>query len=144
MPFRPFDRPKDAFYEGNTGKLGLLGADLVRDVVFVYGNIGGFRVGLGQIQTHGADMGANEFRIRVRATIGSLDRAVELGMPLLQALTARTEAKFWATLLQPRSSVALAWLSTHATLLGRLGAQMNLRASLQLATALCATRSSWG
>jgi hypothetical protein len=47
IKFRAFDRPKDVFYEANAAKLGLPGADLVRDVVYVYGNLGGFRTGFG-------------------------------------------------------------------------------------------------
>ncbi|MGJ7531266.1 hypothetical protein [Variovorax sp. GB1P17] len=43
---RPFERPKDLFYEESVGKLGLLGVDLVEDIVFVYTNIRAFRNGL--------------------------------------------------------------------------------------------------
>jgi len=74
---------------------------LVRDIAYVYGNIGGFRAAIGVIQTHGADMNNIEFRARVLATIGALDRAVERGAPLLEALRAKAASAFWASLFSP-------------------------------------------
>lgn len=104
IPFRPFDRPKDVFFEANAGKLGVLGVDLVREVAFVYGNIGGFRVGFGLLQSSGADMSDDEFRARVLATISAIDRALPRGVPLLEALKARADAKFWSTLIRGKST----------------------------------------
>ena len=65
LTFRPFEKPRDAFYEGNVTKIGLLGSTLVNDVVFVYGHIGGFRAVFGLIQEHGTQMNDSELRARV-------------------------------------------------------------------------------
>ena len=82
----------------------MLGVDLVREVAFVYGNIGGFRVGFGLLQSSGADMSDDEFRARVLATISAIDRALPRGVPLLEALKARADAKFWSTLIRGKST----------------------------------------
>jgi hypothetical protein len=95
IKFRAFDRPKDVFYEANAAKLGLLGADLVREVVYVYGNLGGFRTGFGMLMAHGADMGDEEFLGRVRATRDAFDRAQKRGEPLLEALNTKATEAFW-------------------------------------------------
>jgi hypothetical protein len=96
LNFRAIDRPKDIFYEANAAKLGLLGADLVRDVAYVYGNLGGFRVGLGILMAQGANMGDDEFLGRVRATRDAFDRAQKRGEPLLEALNTKAREDFWS------------------------------------------------
>ena len=96
--FRPFDKPKDLFYEANAGRLGLLGPGLVSDIVYVYGHINGFRMAFGLVQTHGTQMADDELRARLRAGINAIDRATERGRAVQAVLRQKAEASFLSTL----------------------------------------------
>lgn len=73
---RPFERPVDLIFEDAVGKLGLLGAQLVEDVVFVYSNIRAFRVAFELICRDAEEMADAELRRRCLVCREALDRAV--------------------------------------------------------------------
>lgn len=101
LVLRSFERPRDRVFEESIGKLGLLGSSVVESVVYVYGNIGGFRIALEIIAKDHASMTSDELRYRCQAALEALDRAVSRGEPLLQVLRERATRRF----LQPSRRV---------------------------------------
>lgn len=107
---RPFERPRDLVFEESVGKLGLLGPELVEDVVFVYSNIRAFRMAF-ELLTHSAsEMSDDELLNRCAACKDALARASERGEPLVVSLRARATQAFapewpwtpWIAALFPR------------------------------------------
>jgi len=84
--FRPFEKPRDFVFEKAVEKLGLLGPALVEDIVYVYGNINGFRVSFALICAHFGDMSDIELKARCTTCPEASDRAVQKGTPLIAAL----------------------------------------------------------
>lgn len=100
---RPIERPRDLVYEDAVKKLGLLGAKLPEDVVFVYSNINAFRMAFEIIVSNEKDMTDEELRLRCVACKEAMNRAVSRGAELLRDLRARANAPFvpewpWAAL----------------------------------------------
>lgn len=91
---RPFERPKDLVYESAIGKLGLLDSRTAEGVVFVYSNIGAFRLAFEIICRHESDMTGEELRARCASCIAALERAVSRGAELLPALRERANQPF--------------------------------------------------
>lgn len=92
---RPIDRPRDRVFEESISKLGLLGAPMVESLVYVYGNLGGFRQALEVLSKEHGSMSDNEFKGRCVAAVAAIDRAVERGKPLLEELRGRASKRFW-------------------------------------------------
>ena len=92
--FRPFDRPKDLFYESAVAKLGVLPVDLVANVAYVYGNIGAFRQAFGVLMNESKSMTDDELFVRIEAVSRAIDRVMDRGPATLVALKARA-AKRW-------------------------------------------------
>ena len=86
VSFRPFEKPKDVVFEKAVEKLGLLGPKLVEDIVYVYGNLNGFRVAFGLISMHFKEMSDVELRARSLSCLEAVNRAAERGVPLVTAL----------------------------------------------------------
>lgn len=102
IPFRPIDRPTDAFFDEVVGKIGLLGAATVEDVVFVYSNLRAFRMVMEMIATANSSMVDDELVQRCERCLAALQRASDRGVPLIAALKARAEQTFavrwpWST-----------------------------------------------
>lgn len=96
---RPFDRPRDLFYEAAVQKLGLLDVAMIEDVVFVYGNLGGFRIALELLSKHHTEMIPEEIATRSRAAIEAIDRALDRSERLMPKLRSRATERFlpaWA------------------------------------------------
>ncbi|MGJ7508890.1 hypothetical protein [Variovorax sp. GT1P44] len=94
IAFRPFERPKDMVIDEVIDKLGLLGAAQVEAVVSVYSNIRAFRVGLELIMKEHDTMTDAELIGRCHAMQGALDRAAQIGEPLVKRLRARADQAF--------------------------------------------------
>jgi hypothetical protein len=109
---RPIDRPKDLVYEKSIEKLGLLGAPIAEDVVYVYSNINAFRIAFEIISRDHKEMSTTEIKNRCVACKAALDRAVKRGEVLLSKLRSRSTERFsiglpfahWLALLPKRSS----------------------------------------
>jgi hypothetical protein len=91
---RPFDRPRDFVYEDAVKKLGLLGTELSENLVFVYSNIGAFRVAMEVIARDEKEMTDDELRLRCIACKDAMSRAVSRGTDLILALRTRANAPF--------------------------------------------------
>jgi hypothetical protein len=94
ISFRTIERPKDRFFDEAVGKLGALGSDFVEEIVYVYGNIGGFRLGLEVISKEFDNIGDAELRHRCVTCIAAIDRAGERSSTLLPLLRKRATEKF--------------------------------------------------
>jgi hypothetical protein len=94
LVFRSFERPKDMVFPEYVDRLGLLGPSLVEDVLYVYGNIGGLRVGQQMVNEHYRDMSDAELRARLGSCLDAMNRAVTRGAPLLAALRLRAAQHF--------------------------------------------------
>jgi hypothetical protein len=91
---RAMERPRDFVYEDAVKKLGLLGAHLSENVVFVYSNVGAFRVAMEIIARDEKDMTDEELRMRCIACKDALGRAVTRGTDLIRDLRKRANAPF--------------------------------------------------
>jgi hypothetical protein len=94
ISLRPFERPLDRIFEESIGKLGLLGTELVEDIVYVYGNIRAFRVNFELISSHHRSMSSDEVVRQCAAALDAIDRAVLRGEPLVKTLRERSRAPF--------------------------------------------------
>ncbi|MEJ8859922.1 hypothetical protein WKW79_35610 [Variovorax robiniae] len=94
LRFHPFDKPVDHVFPQAVSKLGLLGSSLVEEVVFVYGNLGAFRVAMEIISKKNADMGDSELRQRCLGCLQALERAAGGGEALVPKLQARSTQTF--------------------------------------------------
>jgi len=91
---RPFEKPRDFVYEDAVKKLGLLGTRLSEDVVFVYSNIGAFRIAMEIIARDEKDMSDEELKLRCIGCKEVMNRAVTRGTDLIQDLRTRANAPF--------------------------------------------------
>lgn len=86
ISFRPFEKPKDVFFEKAVDKLGLLGPKLVEDTVFVYSNLNAFRTSFALISAQFSEMSDEELKMRCTNCLEALDRAEQRGTCLVVAL----------------------------------------------------------
>ena len=91
---RTFERPKDLVYEDAVKKLGLLGTELSENIVFVYSNIGAFRVAMEIIARDGKEMTDHELKLRCVACKDAMNRVVLRGTDLIQSLRTRANSPF--------------------------------------------------
>lgn len=91
---RPFERQRDRVFEDVVSKLGLLGVSFAENIVFVYGNIGAFRIAMEIIARDEKDMADEELRGRCVACKEAVLRAVERGTDLIVNLRARAHQPF--------------------------------------------------
>lgn len=91
---RPMDKPVDVFYPSAVPKLGLLGVDMVEDVVYVYSNINAFRMAFDMLSKSFQDMSPAEFRMRASFCFMVLDQANTRGERLVPRLRQRANARF--------------------------------------------------
>jgi len=91
---RPFERPRDRVFEDVVGKLGLLGVLLSEDVVFVYSNIGAFRIAMEIIARDEKEMTDEELRLRCAACKEAVERAAARGADLIIKLRTRAHQPF--------------------------------------------------
>jgi hypothetical protein len=87
LPFRGIDPPKDRIFDANLANLGLLGPELVEQVAYVYGQIGGFRVSFGMVHNQHAEMTDGEIKARLLGSSLALDSAGKAGVELIAKLT---------------------------------------------------------
>lgn len=91
---RPIERPRDFVYEDAVKKLGLLGTHLSENVVFVYSNIGAFRIAMEIIARDEKEMNDEELRARYVACKEAMGRAVTRGIDLIRELRERANEPF--------------------------------------------------
>ncbi len=92
---RPFERPRDRVFEASISSLGLLGAALVEDVAYVYGNIAAFRLAFELVTTHHSTLASHEIVVHCSAAMDALDRAVSRGESLIDGLKCRADKSFF-------------------------------------------------
>lgn len=90
LTLREIERPKDLYFEEVVGRLGLLGADIVEPVVFVYSNVRAFRLALEIISRHHREMSDEEFLQRCLACHACLKRAGSRRQEVLTKLKERS------------------------------------------------------
>lgn len=91
---RPMEKPTDSFYSASAGKIGVLGPDLVADIVYVYSNINAFRVAFDILAKSFKEMHVAEFRVRASACYMVLNQAHNRGQLLIPKLRARALQHF--------------------------------------------------
>ncbi len=92
--FRPIERPTDLYFEKVVEKLGLLGPHFVQQIVYVYSNLRAFRMALEMVSTKHAEMADLEVIQRLQLCLEALDRAENVGRPLVKNLHNRADASF--------------------------------------------------
>lgn len=97
LGLRGIDRPVDLVFERSIERLGLLGTEMVENVVYVYNNVRAFRIAFEIVFKHHADMADAEFRGRCEIALAVLDRAVQRAEPLLDDLRHRVAQTFRPT-----------------------------------------------
>lgn len=94
LALRPMERPVDLYYKEAVGKIGVLGPDLVEDIVYVYANLNGFRIGLEMLTKSFKEMGPVEFRQRASSCYMLLNQAHTRASALLPRLDVRARKIF--------------------------------------------------
>lgn len=94
LKFRGFEKPTDRFFEEVVGKLGSLGPDLAGRILYVYGNLNGFRSAFVLIHEKHQDMDGPELLARIALCGEALERAADKGEKLIADLKARAAAEF--------------------------------------------------
>lgn len=92
---RPMDKPADVYYTASVGRIGLLGTELVEDVVYVYSNINAFRGGFDILSKSFKEMSTAEFRVRASACYMVLSQASVRGEALIPKLRQRALQRFF-------------------------------------------------
>lgn len=90
----PLPKHTDPFFESCVGKIGLLKDDLVTDCIFVYYRIRAFKEVLTLVTENHHEMQDAEFVIYCEGLLEMIQKAVEVGEPLLVKLEKRAKAKF--------------------------------------------------
>lgn len=105
-PLRPMEQPIDQYYAKTVEKIGLLGPGIVEDIVYVYSNLGAFRLSLSMLTKHFKEMSLDEFKGRAANSYASLNRARVRGEVLVPRLVARSHQTFigamWKALRTPK------------------------------------------
>ncbi|RYX79941.1 hypothetical protein EON83_30650 [bacterium] len=91
---RPIERPRDFVYEDAVKKLGLLGTHLSENVVFVYSNIGAFRIAMEIIARNEKEMSDEELKLRCIGCREAVTRAGAKGSVLIKDLRERANKPF--------------------------------------------------
>lgn len=91
---RPIERSRDLVYEDAVKKLGLLGPHFSERVVFVYSNIGAFRIAMEIIARNEKEMSDEELKLRCIGCKDALTRAGDKGSALIKELRERATAPF--------------------------------------------------
>lgn len=94
LPLRPIDKPSDVCYAASVARIGLLGVDLVEDVVYVYSRINGFRVGFDILARSHKEMSSAEFQMRASLCCELLEQALRRGETLIPRLRQRARQDF--------------------------------------------------
>lgn len=93
--FRFGKAPPHVYFDVVTDKIGLLGSELVGDVVFVYAKVTAFEGSIEIICEQHKEMSDTELRLRAVALQGLVKEAWDRGQALLPRLEARANASFW-------------------------------------------------
>lgn len=94
--FRIFDTPNDPIFDSAVSKLGLLGSEMVEDVVFTYQQIRAFRIAFGLINKEHSAMTDDEILSRLGKCAETINRAAERGEPLIINLKNRAKQQYQA------------------------------------------------
>lgn len=94
--FRAIDAITDPIFDAAVGKLGLLGSEMVEDVVFTYQQIRAFRISMSIISKEHAAMSDEEIVNRHRACLQAIERAEERGVPLIVDLKNHANQRYHA------------------------------------------------
>lgn len=94
IKIRGVDDVEDLFFEQAVPKLGLLGADLVAEILYIYTSIRAARKMLVVLENQHADMADEEFVGRCQFVRGIFDDAWDRGLVLLPKLKDRANASF--------------------------------------------------
>ena len=88
------ERPSDKFYDKAVDKLGLLGPELVEDIVFVYSNIAAFRMTFENIAVNRKDMSDAQLRGQILGCRFAVTNAKDKGVELIERLRLRGKQSF--------------------------------------------------
>ncbi|KRA13967.1 hypothetical protein ASD75_04705 [Acidovorax sp. Root568] len=92
--FRFGKSPAPAYFGVVVDKIGLLGHELVEDVVYVYAKVTAFEGAIEIICEHHKEMSDAELRLRAVNLVKLIDEAWDRGRALLPRLEARCNASF--------------------------------------------------
>lgn len=98
-PFRAFEVPTDPLFDVVVGRLGLLGAKMVEDVVFTYQQIRAFRFSYSIISKEYQNMAPEELIRRLNVCVECLDRAADRWNVVVPALKKRAAERYQLPIL---------------------------------------------
>ena len=92
---RPLEKPVDRYFDEVIGDIGLLGPELVEQIIYVYNNLNAFRTAFVQICSEHQKMDATELIARILLCSQALERAASKGVLLEVALKERYTRRFF-------------------------------------------------
>lgn len=87
--------PQSPIFEANAGTIGLLSPGDAMGVAYVYERIRSYRDTLLQLSKHHADMGNDWGAALAKECITTMDKAGEIGAPLIERLKRHTATSYW-------------------------------------------------
>ncbi|PMQ03720.1 hypothetical protein DyAD56_18620 [Dyella sp. AD56] len=94
LPFKEFEPPKDILYEAQAKNLGLLGADMAKDVAYVYQRINGFRTGYAILTRAHKELKPNEVASSLAACERMIKASQDRAARLLRNLDSLAAAEY--------------------------------------------------
>lgn len=94
LPMKPIPKNSDPFFDSCVGRIGLIGDDLVTDTIFVYYRIRAAKDMINIVSDHFDDLSEAEFILYCESILDIIEKAANIGTPLLAKLEARSKAGF--------------------------------------------------
>ncbi|MEX3968504.1 hypothetical protein AB4Y42_41235 [Paraburkholderia sp. EG286B] len=87
--------PPSPIFDSNTAKIGLLGAEMAKEVAYVYENLRAFRINFHQLSKHHHEIKNKEWNVAmVNGCTAALHRAEHRGLPLIASLKRYADVKY--------------------------------------------------
>jgi len=87
--------PPSPLFDQNAAKIGLLGAELARDVAYVYENLRAFRQNFHMLSKHSAEMPVEWTPAMINGCLAAISRAEGRGVPLVDGLKRFAAESYW-------------------------------------------------
>ena len=88
--------PPSPLFDQNASKIGLLDAQMARDVAYVYENLRAFRQNFHMLSKHHRDMPKDWAHSMIVGCLAAFNRAEMRGMPLVHNLKKHASESYWA------------------------------------------------
>ncbi|MBN3794381.1 hypothetical protein [Burkholderia sp. Ac-20392] len=98
--------PASPLFEQNAAKIGLLGADVARDVAYVYEHIRAFRINFHMLSKSHREMPKERNHAMIVGCLAIITRAETRGRPLLDTLKKQATGNYWQRLAGNMKKIA--------------------------------------